>query len=190
MVLALALAALCPGVRTSHAQAAPMQYWSPNWLGFGGTVDQSPGADGNLAGFDGNGASRYNFPNGMFIGSTRNSMSGFGQLGAFGNFGALSSEGVQFGYNFKNTPVSVYAGFDTLKYNSGPGPGSPFAPFDSAAGNLSGGYTARAGVEIRPTSNLSLSVGVGVFQQPSGVVDSDINSPFLPGATPFAVRRR
>jgi hypothetical protein len=169
-----------------------MQYWSSNWLGFGGTIDQSPAADGNLAGFDGSGASRYNFPNGLFVGRTRGSLSmnSFGQLGAFGNFGSLSSEGVQFGYNFKNSPVSIYAGFDTLKYNTGAGPGSPFAPFDAASGSLSGGYTARAGVEIRPASNLSLSVGVGVFQQPSGVVDSDINSPFLPGATPYAVRRR
>jgi hypothetical protein len=173
-----------------------MQYWSPNWLGFGGAIDQTPGTDGNLAGFDardiGGGASRYNFPNGWFVGSTRGSMSmgGFGQLGAFGNFGSLSTDGVQFGYNFQNSPVSIYAGFDTLKYNTGGFAGSPFAPFDAASGNLSGGYTARAGVEIRPTSNLSLSLGVGVFQQPSGAVDSDINSPFLPGATPFAVRRR
>jgi hypothetical protein len=195
--LALVLAALCPGGRTAHAQAAPVPYWSPGWpLGFGGTVDQGPGAYGNFAGFDGSdaqgGASRYNFPNGWFVGSTRSSMSmnGLGQPGAFGNFGSLSSEGVQFGYNFKNSPVSIYAGFDTLKYNTGAVAGSPFAPFDAAAsGTLPGAYTARAGVEFRPTSNLSLSLGVGVTQLP-GRIDSDVNSSLMPGATPFVAGGR
>ena len=45
-------------------------------------------------------------------------LSGLNQAGAFGS---LYSEGVQFGYNFKNAPVTFYAGFDTLKYNSGIG---------------------------------------------------------------------
>jgi hypothetical protein len=192
--LALVLATLCFGGRTAHAQAAPVQYWLPGWpLGFSGVVDQSADTYGNFPGFDGSdargGASRYNFPNGWFLGSTRGSMSmnGFNQLGAFSNFGSLSSEGVQLGYNFKNAPVSIYAGFDTLKYNTGAG--GPFAPFDSTSGTLPGGYTARAGVEIRPTSNLSLSLDVGVTQQP-GRIDSDINSPLLPGATPFALSGR
>jgi len=48
------------------------------------------------------------------------------------------------------------------------------------------GYTARAGIEIQPTSNLSLSLGVGYTQQ-SGRLDSDINSPLL-GASPFGRR--
>jgi hypothetical protein len=186
----LVVAALCLGGRTAHAQAAAVPYW--NWpLGFGGnpSVDQAPGTYDGITGFEG-GASRYNFPNGWFLGSTRGSMSmnGFNQLGAFGNFGSLSSEGVQFGYNLKNAPISIYAGFDTLKYNAGAG--GPFAPFDSTSGALPGAYTARAGVEIRPTSNLSLSFGVGVTQQSSGLVDSDINSPLLPGATPLAIGGR
>jgi len=189
--LALVLATLCFGGRTAHTQAAPVQYWLPGWpLGFS-SVDQSTDIYGNFPGIDGSdaqgGASRYNFPNGWFVGSTRSSMSmnGLGQPGAFGNFGSLSSEGVQFGYNFKNSPVSIYAGFDTLKYNTGAVAGSPFAPFDAAAsGTLPGAYTARAGVEIRPTSNLSLSLGVGVTQLP-GRIDSDVNSSLMPGATPF-----
>jgi hypothetical protein len=115
-------------------------------------------------------------------------MNRFSQAGAFGNIGSLSYEGVQFGYNFKNAPVTVYAGFDTLKYNAGAG--GPFAPFDSTSGTLPGGYTARAGVEFRPASNLSLSVGVGITQQSPGLIDSDINSPLLPGATPFAAGGR
>jgi opacity protein-like surface antigen len=172
--LTFVLAALCLGGRTSHAQVAPVPYWMPNGpIGFGG----------DLTGFDGSdirdgGVSRYNFPNGWFLGSTRSSMSmnGFSRLGAFGNFGSLASEGAQFGYNFKNAPVSIYAGFDTLKYNTGAG--GPFAPFDGASGTLPG-YSAQAGIEFRPTSNLSLSLGVGFTQQPS----------LLPGAAPFAVGR-
>jgi opacity protein-like surface antigen len=78
-------------------------------------------------------------------------------------------------------PVTVYAGFDTLKYNTGIG--SPFAPFDSTSGTLPG-YSAHAGIEYQPTSNLSLSLGVGYTQQP------DINSLALPGASPFAISGR
>jgi len=49
------------------------------------------------------------------------------------------------------------------------------------------GYSARAGIEIQPTSNVSLSLGFGMTQQSgAGRVDSDINSSVLPGATPFA----
>src|SRR3979411_809597 len=55
--LALVLAALCPGARTAHAQAAPVTYWTPSWpIGFGGnpTAGQSSNTYGNFPGFDGN----------------------------------------------------------------------------------------------------------------------------------------
>jgi hypothetical protein len=95
----------------------------------------------------------------------------------------------QFGYNFQNAggiPLTVYAGFDTLKYNAGIG--GPFAPFDTMSGTLPG-YSAHAGVEFQPTPNVSLSLGFGYTQQ-SGRIDSDINSLSLPGASPFAVSGR
>ena len=38
-----------------------------------------------------------------------------GGINQAGAFGSLQAEGVQYGYNFKNAPVSVYAGFDTLE---------------------------------------------------------------------------
>ena len=44
------------------------------------------------------------------------------------------------------------------------------------------------GVEIRPTSNLSLSLGVGYAQQPTGIDTGGFNS--VPGATSFAFGRR
>ena len=136
-------------------------------------TDQSPNAYGNFPSFDfrdvGNGSSyaRYNFSNGFFVGSQRNTM-GFSGLSqsAFGGFGSLYSEGVQFGYSLKNgggPPVTFFAGFDTLKYNSGIG-SNAFAPFDSKSGTLPVS-SAYAGVEFQPTSNLSLSLGVGVVQQ-------------------------
>jgi opacity protein-like surface antigen len=197
--LALVLAALCLGGRTAHAQAAPVGYLNQGWpFGFGGnltagqtsnTYGNFPGFDGSEAGSGGSSYTRYNFPNGWFVGGEGGgmglSMNGINQVGAFGNIGSLSYQGVQFGYNFQNAPLKVYAGFDTLKYNTGIG--NAFAPFDTTSGTLPG-YSAHAGVEFQPTANVSLSLGVGFTQ--SGRTDSDINSLSLPGASPFAASRR
>jgi opacity protein-like surface antigen len=192
--LAFVLAALCLGGRTAHAQAAPVPYWIPGWpVGFGGnpTVGQSSNTYGNFPSFDGSDA--YNFPNGWFVGGEGGgmglSMNGINQDGALGNVGSLYYQGVQFGYNFKSAgglPLTVYAGFDTLKYNAGIG--NAFAPFDTVSGTLPG-YSAHAGVEFQPAPNVSLSLGFGYTQQ-SGRIDSDINSLSLPGASAFAVSGR
>src|ERR1700688_2292369 len=180
--LAFVLAALCLGGRTAYAQAAPVTYLIPTWpVGFGGnlTVRQSSNTFGNFPSFDGSDARgggfsymRYNFPNGWFVGREGGmglSMNGINQNGAFGNIRSLYSEGVQFGYNFQTAgglPLTVYAGFDTLKYNTGIG--GPFASFDSMSGTLPG-YSAHAGVEFQPTPNVSLSVGFGYTQQPGDI---------------------
>ena len=183
--LVFVVAVLCPGGRTAHAQSAPVTYFTPGWLGFGGDLGAGQGAnaDGNVARFDAGGAggfssTRYNFSNGWFVGNERGAMglSGINQAGAFGS---LQTEGVQYGYNFKNAPVSVYAGFDTLKYNSGIG--GAFSPFDLTS-STAPGYGVHAGVEIKPTSNLSLSLGVGYTQQ-SGRLDTDSKSPSLSNAS-------
>lgn len=196
--LAVVLAALSLGGRAANAQAAPVTYWTPGWpLGFSGSLaaGESSSTYGNFPSFDGSEArdgfsyTRYNFPNGWFVGSERAgiglSMSSISHDAAFGNLGSLYTEGMQFGYNFKNAgglPVTVYAGLDTLKYDTGIG--SPLAPFGSQSGTLPG-YSAHAGIEFQPASNVSLSLGVGYTQQ-SGRIDSDINSSLLPGASPFA----
>ena len=181
---ALVLTALCLCGRTAHAQAAPVQYWLPSSsFGFGGTVDQ--GVDGEDA---------QGRPSGWFVANTRSSlnMNSFNRFGAFGNFGSLSTEGVQFGYNLKNAPVSIYAGFDTLKYNNAATPLASgthpsFAAFDRSS-TAPGAFSTNGGVEFRPTSNLSLSFGASFTQQQSqGLVDSDINSPLLPGQSPLTV---
>jgi len=197
LVLAIVLAALGLGGRTAHAQTSPLTYWTPGWpFGFTGTESAGQAANtyGNFPGFDfrdagnGFGYARYNFSNGWFVGSERGglglSMNCVNQTGAFNS---LAYEGVQFGYNFQKSgglPLSVYAGFDTLKYNTGIG--SAFSPLDSTSATVPG-YSARAGLEYQPTSNVSLSLGFGYTQQSgAGRVDSDINSSVLPGATPFA----
>jgi hypothetical protein len=191
------VAAFCAG-GTAHAQAVnPLTYWTPGWpAGFAG--DAVTGSYGNFPGFDtrdsrGFGATRYNLGNGFFVGNSRTEilgMSGITANTAFGNIGSLYSEGSQVGYSFKGAnglPVSLYAGFDTLKYNNGFGSSSPFAAFDSSAGNLPV-YNAHAGIELRPTANTSLSLGFG-YQQNSGAVGSENALP--PGANPFTqgVRR-
>lgn len=182
--LVFVVAALCLGGRAAHAQAAPLSYWTPGWLGFGGNLNAGQGANAqpNFASLDGGAAggfsTRYNFPSGWFVGNERAGMglSGVNQAGAFS---APQTEGVQFGYNFKNAPVSVYAGFDSLKYN--PGIGGAFSPFDSMSSTVPG-YGMHAGVEFKPTSNLSLSLGFGYTQQ-SGRLDTDSQSPSLSNAS-------
>ncbi|MGA7996294.1 MAG: hypothetical protein WCA28_15500 [Bradyrhizobium sp.] len=183
--LVFVVAVLCLGGRTAHAQSAPVTYFTPGWLGFGGDLGAGQGAnaDGNVARFDAGGAggfssTRYNFSNGWFVGNERGGM-GLGGINQAGAFGSLQTEGVQYGYNFKNAPVSVYAGFDTLKYN--PGIGGAFSPFDFTS-STAPGYGMHAGVEIKPTSNLSLSLGVGYTQQ-SGRLDTDSKSPSLSNAS-------
>jgi hypothetical protein len=182
--LAIGLAALCLGARTACAQAVTYSSWP---IGFRSnlTVGQSSNAYGSFSSFDGSDARgggfsymRTNFPNGWFVGGE----GGGTGLSMNGTFGSLAYEGVQAGYNFKTVgglPVTVYAGFDTLKYNTGIG--SPFAPFDSTSGTLPE-YRAHAGVEFQPAPNLSLSLGVGYTQ---GRADGDLNSFVVPGASPF-----
>ncbi len=169
-------------------------------LGLGGnlTAGQSWNTYGNVPSFGGTDTrgggfsnTRYNFPNGWFVGGEGGgigfSKNGINQDGAFG--GSLYYQGVQFGYNFQNAgglPVTVYAGVDTLKYNAGID--GPFSSFDTMSGTLPG-YSAHAGVEFQPTPNVSLSLGVG-FTQQSGGIDSNINSPLLFGGSPLGVGGR
>lgn len=161
------------GATPVHAQVAPLQYFIPGGpFGFGGSDTY-----GNFSNFT-------NFANGFFVGSQRGNLNwnGFGQTGLSGNFSALSYDSTQFGYNMKSTggmPVTFFAGFDTLKY--GNGIGSSVAPLTSGAAP---GYGAFAGVEFKPTSNLSLSFGAGFTQRDSGRMDSDIRSNMLPGESP------
>jgi hypothetical protein len=191
-VLAVTAAVLCFGAPAAHAQSVP--YWTTT-TGFNSALTTGLTSDTN-ANRDafGNFSSRYNFENGWFIGTERGNL-GFGNPGfgansfspvsAFGSASSFTYEGSQVGYNFKSAPVSIYAGLDTLKYNSAPLVGSPFSALDSSSANVPGGYRVNAGVEFRPTSNLSLSFGASFAQQPG-----DPNAALLPGASPFGYRGR
>jgi hypothetical protein len=197
IAFAILLLALCLGGRTAHAQVNPLTYWTPGWpVGFSGNATEGLTSEtyGNFPGFSGIDArgfsyTRYNLSDGWFVGSERSPMglstTGLGQYSAFGT--SLYTEGVQFGYNLQKSiglPLTVYGGFDTLKYNNGIGG----TAFDSQTGTLPG-YSAHAGIEFQATSNISLSFGAG-FTQQSNRVDSDINSNLLPGASPFAFGAR
>jgi hypothetical protein len=188
-----AVALLCFGGRAAHAQSVP--YWTSGWpSAFGSSFTAAPGSNSftSLSGFDGGGAgggsfsSRFDLPNGWFVGNERGgtALNGFGS--AWSSMSSLSYEGTQMGYNFKDAavPVSIYAGFGTLKYNNAFAP-PPLPGFDSTSSLSSPGYAAHVGVEFRPTSNLSLSVGASFAQQPQGY-DTGINSLV---ASPFAFGR-
>jgi hypothetical protein len=188
--LALVLAVLCLGGRTACAQTAAATYSS--WpIGFRSnlTIGQNSNIYGSFADFDGidtRGGFSYRrtlFPNGWFVGGGTGAgfgMNGIAQASAFGS--SLTTEGAEVGYKFQNAPLTVYAGFDTLKYNTGIG--SPFAPFDTTSGTLPG-YRARAGIEFQPAPNVSLSLDLGYTQAPAR---SDFDSLVVPGAAAFGRR--
>ncbi|QPF88017.1 hypothetical protein IC762_07865 [Bradyrhizobium genosp. L] len=193
--LAIVLAALCLDGQQALAQSAPVQYWTAGSLfGFGGSLADAQKADayGNFPSFGdpraqgGNAYLNGKGPDGWFMGSEggRFGLTGLGQSSAFGSY---EYQGAQVGYNFKSgdgsSPVTFFAGFDSLKYNP-PGAGGPLAPFSSSS-STNAGYAARAGIEYRPTSNLSLSIGASFAQPQAERMDSDINSPLLPGQSPL-----
>ena len=193
LAIVVAAFALCGGA--AHAQVAPVRYWLPGGVfGFGGSPAEPGTLDsyGNFPGFDlgdpGETSDwRSQFPTGPFVRGDSGAIgfNGLGQSGGFSNFGGLSYDRVVAGYNFKGAgglPVSLYAGFDTLKYNSGFG--GPLAPFSSTS-DQAAGYVARAGIAIQAAPNVSLSFDAGFAQQQSGRLDSDINSPLLPGQSPI-----
>jgi opacity protein-like surface antigen len=192
--LVVVLAALCLPGRPACAQTAVTYSSWPIGFQSNLTVGQGSNIYGSFAGFDGSDARggfstmRYHFPNGWFVGGGTGGMgfgiNGLNQASTFGS--SLYTEGAQVGYKFQNgLPLTVYAGFDTLKYNTGIG-GNLLAPFDSTSGTLPG-YRAHAGVEFQPAPNLSLSLGVGYTQAPARL-DSELNALGLPGAAPFGRR--
>lgn len=183
--LAILFAVFCLGGMPAHAQVSPLQYWIPGGpFGFGGSTVQSAGGYGNFPSFNGGDVNGYDFRPGFFVGSQRGNLglSGLSQPAPAGNFSALSYDSTQFGYNTKTAggmPVTFFAGFDTVKF--GNGIGSSLAPLTSGTAP---GYSGFAGVEFKPTSNLSLSFGAGFTQQDSSRMDSDIKSNMLPGESP------
>lgn len=193
--LAIIAAVFCLSASVAHAQVEPVRYWIPfGPFGFGNAA-QTARADtySNFPSFNAGDpdASGFSFRSYSAPASSLTGGLGGNRAGAFGGFGSLSYESTQFGYNFKgagNLPMTVFGGVDTLKYNP-----DVFSAISSFSPNTTGttpAYGIHAGVEIRPTSNLSLSLSAGYTQFQSGLADSDIRSPLLPGdSATFGGRR-
>ncbi|MGJ4881180.1 MULTISPECIES: hypothetical protein [unclassified Bradyrhizobium] len=184
-VFAIALAGLSLVSHAAHAQSGPVKYWLPGWpVGFSdaGSLDSY----GNFPSFTTNGSDSGFFSRRYSVTNNWAALSGVGLspniVNRYGALGSYTTEGAQYGYTFKSG-VSLYGGFDTLKYN--PGLGGPFATFDGRSTSTPA-YAINGGVEFKPTSNVSLSLGFSYAGQSSDRIDSDINSPALPGATPQA----
>jgi hypothetical protein len=180
LVLAVALCLSWSGAR---AQGEPVKYWIPFGPFGGGAADTaSVGTYGNFPSFDAGQADKSGFVFRSYSAPV-SSLTGFGLSGiggpsAFGS--SLSYERSQFGYNFKgagNMPVTLFGGVDTLKF--GPDAFNTITSLNPGAGTTAAsGF--HAGVEIQPTSNLSLSFSAGYTQPQSGLGDGDISSSFLP----------
>lgn len=172
---ALALAAvLSLAVSAAQAQVAPIRYWFPGGpFGFGGdTTTQywgsAPDEDGFRKGFS---FSSYSLP--------ANSFTVPFSAGVFTGGSGLSSDGAQYGYSFKglgDTPVTLFGGVSSLRttpdvFTSIVTPG--LQQSDTLATSVN------AGVEFKPTSNLTLSLS-GSFVQSSPTLDTDLRaqSPF------------
>ncbi|WP_456713050.1 outer membrane protein [Bradyrhizobium sp. USDA 4353] len=187
--LAFALAGLCFGNDAALAQSGPVKYWLPSWpIGFSTDpgVVQSLDSYSNVPGFTTSGSKSGFFARSYSVANNWSSLSGVGLspslVNRYGSLGTYTTEGAQYGYTFKSG-VSFYGGFEALKVT--PGLGGPFATFDGRSTSTPA-YAINGGVEFKPTSNVSLSLGFSYAGQSSDRTDSDINSPALPGATPQA----
>jgi len=181
--LALA-AALYLMVPAAQAQVAPIRYWIPGGpFGLGGeTTTQywgsTPDEDGFRKGFS---FSSFSVPVNSFTG-------GFG-ASAFTGGSGLSSDGAQYAYSFKSlgdTPVTFFGGVSSLRttpdvFTSLVTPG--FERSSTLATSIN------AGIEFKPTSNISLSLSAG-FVQPSTNLDTDIHSQLPFGQNPGFLNRR
>lgn len=177
-------AALYLMVPAAQAQVAPIRYWIPGGpFGLGGeTTTQywgsTPDEDGFRKGFS---FSSFSVPVNSFTG-------GFG-ASAFTGGSGLSSDGAQYAYSFKSlgdTPVTFFGGVSSLRttpdvFTSLVTPG--FERSSTLATSIN------AGIEFKPTSNISLSLSAG-FVQPSTNLDTDIHSQLPFGQNPGFLNRR
>jgi opacity protein-like surface antigen len=177
--LAILLLALSLGAPVAYAQVAlPLNYWIPGGpFGFGGGLSgmqcfSSYTSFPSLDFSNGGGRGLSGQPDSWFVSSQSGTMGigansfGFTQTDTLGSIGTVNYNSVNFGYNFKDetgaSPLTFFGGLDTVNYNTTIG--NPFSAFNSQT-NTSTAYRARAGVEFRPASNVSLSLEAGFSQQ-------------------------
>lgn len=160
----LSLAGMTP-FSAAHAQVAPVPYWiaplgfsSGTTLGtdneqvtFYGTTDD----DGFRKGFS---FRSYSYPVNAFASGF--ALSGFNMIGSAG----LASSGAQYGYSFKGVgdmPVTLFGGVSNLRTTPDVFTSLMTPGFDSGRTLAT---SVQAGVEFKPTSNLSLSLSANVVQ--------------------------
>lgn len=182
---AVALAAvLSLAAPAAQAQVAPIRYWIPGGpFGLGGeTTTQYWGSAPDDSGFrKGFSFSSYSIPVNSFTG-------GFGGMTFTGGNG-LSSDGAQYAYSFKSlgdTPVTFFGGVSSLRttpdvFTSLVTPG--FERSSTLATSIN------AGIEFKPTSNLTLSLSGSIVQSsPSLDTDMHSQSPFAQNPAIFGRR--
>lgn len=154
----------------AQAQVAPIRYWIPGGpFGLGGeTATQYWGSAPDDSGFrKGFSFSSYSIPVNSFTG-------GFGGMAFTGGSG-LSSDGAQYAYSFKSlgdTPVTFFGGVSSLRTTP-----DVFTTLVTPGLERSStlATSINAGVEFKPTSNISLSLSAG-YVQPSATLDTDMHS--------------
>lgn len=178
-IIMAALGLSCPA---AHAQSEPVRYWIPfGPFGFGSDVADTTNAQtyGSFPAFSAADPGKNGFVFRSYRAPVDALTSGFGPA-AFSSLDSLSYESTQFGYNFKgmgDLPMTVFGGVDSLKYNP-----DVFSAITSFSPNTGAGPATgvHGGIEIRPTSNLSLSFSAGFTQQQPSFADTDISSSLLP----------
>ena len=186
--LAVVVTVLCLSGTAAHAQSEPVRYWIPfGPFGFGGGTAEttSMATYGDVPDFNFGDANKNGFVFRSYTIPVSALTTGFGwnNLGgatAFSSLDSLSYERTQYGYSFKGAadlPMTVFGGVDTLKYNR-----DAFSAITSFSPNAgaAAAYNVHAGVEVRPTSNMSLSISAGFTQQQTGLADGAISSSLLP----------
>lgn len=163
-------AALYLTMSVAQAQVAPIPYWIPGGsFGFGGDITtqywgSAPDDDGFRKGFS---FSSYNMPVSSFTG-------GFAASAFTGGTG-LSSQGAQYAYSFKSlgdTPVTFFGGVSSLRTTPDVFT-SLVTPGLERSSTLA--TSINAGIEFKPTSNISLSLSAG-YVQPSATFDTGMRS--------------
>lgn len=160
-----------------HAQVAPIPYL--NGFGFNGGSDNQYWGDAlDEDGF------RKGFSLRTFSAPVSAFSSGIAWAGIAAtalNAGGLTSDGAQYGYSFRginDTPVTLFGSVNSLRtspdvFTSLVTPG--FERSNTLATSVN------AGVEFKPSSNLSLSFSAGYTQSPT-TIETDLRSQLLSGA--------
>ena len=188
--LAVVATVLCLTASAVRAQSEPVRYWIPfGPFGFGDGATATTGMEtySNVPSFNFENADKTGFVFRSYSAPVTALTSGFGWSGlgnttAFSTLDSLSHERTQFGYSFKgagNMPVTLFGGVDTLKHN--PDAFSTMTSFNSNTGTAAA-YGVHAGIEVRPTSNLSLSFSAGYTQEQPGLAGGNLSSSLLPRA--------